>query len=80
MQLLYYYRRRLWTPLECVEQDKYGVTETRKTFYDAVNIAICDQEKTGVDIISDGEMRRWFLSEVFINEWLDLKTKNRFEK
>ena len=62
-------------------KDKYGVTHTRETFDDAVNIAIWDQEKTGVDIIPDGEMRRWFfLSKVFINEWLDLKTKNRFEK
>ena len=47
-------------------KDKYGVTHTRETFDDAVNIAIWDQEKTGVDIIPDGEMRRWFFCPKFL--------------
>ena len=32
---------------------------------DAVNAAILDQERAGVDIISDGEMRRWYFVQSF---------------
>lgn len=55
----------LWTALDEIEAGSYGVTDERETFDDAVNIAIRDQEKAGVDIITDGEMRRFFFIQNF---------------
>ncbi|MBI3988520.1 MAG: methionine synthase [candidate division NC10 bacterium] len=54
-----------WTALEEIKKGNYGVTDLRETFDDAVNIAILDQERAGVDIISDGEMRRFFFVQNF---------------
>jgi 5-methyltetrahydropteroyltriglutamate--homocysteine methyltransferase len=50
----------LWTALDAIKEGKYGVTDRQEAFDDAVNVAILDQERAGVDIISDGEMRRWY--------------------
>ena len=55
----------LWTALDAIEEGKYGASDIRETFNDAVNMAIWDQEKAGVDIISDGEMRRWYFVQSF---------------
>jgi 5-methyltetrahydropteroyltriglutamate--homocysteine methyltransferase len=55
----------LWTALEAVDAGKYGDSDKRELFDDAVNVAIWDQEKAGVDIISDGEMRRWYFVQSF---------------
>ena len=55
----------MWTALEAVDAGKYGVTDKQELFDDAVNIAILDQERAGIDIISDGEMRRWYFVQSF---------------
>ena len=55
----------LWTATGEIDKGNYGRTDVRETFDDAVNMAIMDQERAGVDIISDGEMRRWFFVQSF---------------
>src|SRR5579883_1464694 len=55
----------LWTALEVIDAGKYGPTDIRETFDDAVNIAILDQERAGIDVITDGEMRRWYFVQSF---------------
>lgn len=54
-----------WTALEEMNQGRYGSTDAREALDDAVNVAILDQERAGVDIISDGEMRRWYFVQSF---------------
>ena len=49
----------LWTAIDEIDKGNYGETDINETFDDAVNAAILDQERAGIDIISDGEMRRW---------------------
>jgi 5-methyltetrahydropteroyltriglutamate--homocysteine methyltransferase len=39
--------------------DKMGSFDIRESFDDATNLAIMEMEETGVDVISDGEMRRF---------------------
>lgn len=55
----------LLTSIDEIEKGNYGQTDVRETFDDAVSIAILDQERAGVDIISDGEMRRWHFVQSF---------------
>ena len=55
----------LLTAIDEIDKGNYGRTDIRETFDDAVNIAILDQERAGVDIISDGEMRRWYFVQSF---------------
>jgi 5-methyltetrahydropteroyltriglutamate--homocysteine methyltransferase len=57
----YAYPSWLWTALEEMRQGKYGETDIAETLGDAVRMAILDQEEAGVDIINDGEMRRWYV-------------------
>ena len=55
----------LWTAVGEIDKGNYGETDILETLDDAVNIAIMDQERAGVDIISDGEMRRWYFVQSF---------------
>jgi hypothetical protein len=55
----YAYPSWLWTALEEMRQGKYGETDISETLDEAVRMAILDQEEAGIDIINDGEMRRW---------------------
>ncbi len=49
----------LWIALERIEhQADLGETDVRETLDDAVRIAVLDQERAGLDVITDGEMRR----------------------
>lgn len=64
----------LWTAVEAIREGKYGQTDIRETFDDAVNIAIRDQERAGVDIISDGEMRRWYFVQGFYQQFTGLES------
>src|SRR5207248_7891139 len=49
----------LWIVLERLEQEgDLGETDIRESLDDAVNVAVLDQERAGVDVITDGEMRR----------------------
>ena len=55
----------LWTAVDEIEKGNYGRTDERETFDDAVRIAMLDQERAGIDIIADGEMRRWYFVQNF---------------
>ena len=55
----------LWTAIEAIDQGKYGPTDVRETFDDAVNAAILDQQRAGIDVITDGEMRSWYFVQSF---------------
>lgn len=54
-----------WTATEEIDKGSYGSTDIREAFDDAVDLAMLDQERAGVDIISDGEMRRWYFVQSF---------------
>lgn len=43
---------------ELMEAGRFGPVDVGETFDDAVDRAILDQERAGLDVISDGEMRR----------------------
>src|SRR3954468_563127 len=57
----------LHTALEAARHGEYGPEDVRETQDDAVDLAVRDQEDAGVDIITDGEMRRvgFFTAEFY---------------
>ncbi len=48
----------LHTALAAAERGEYGPADMRETQDDAVDMALRDQEDAGVDVVTDGEMRR----------------------
>ena len=54
-----------WTALDAIKAGSYGQTDVREVMDDAVNAAIRDQERAGIDVITDGEMRRWYFVQGF---------------
>ncbi|MCC7209416.1 MAG: methionine synthase [Anaerolineae bacterium] len=48
----------LHTALEAAQRGEYGPVDMRETQDDAVDLAVREQEEAGVDILTDGEMRR----------------------
>jgi 5-methyltetrahydropteroyltriglutamate--homocysteine methyltransferase len=64
----------VWTAVEAIRAGKYGPTDIRETFDDAVNLAIRDQERAGVDVITDGEMRRWYFVQGFYESFTGLES------
>ena len=54
-----------WTAVGEMDKDNYGSTDIQETLDDAVSIAVLDQQRAGVDIITDGEMRRWYFVQSF---------------
>src|SRR5687768_9727725 len=56
-----------WVANEAIEQGRMGSRDVEETLDHAVDIAILDQERLGIDVISDGEMRRrsGFLHSLF---------------
>lgn len=69
-----------WTALKAIEQGDYGQTDARETFDDAVGLAIRDQERAGVDIITDGEMRRWYFVQGFYSHFSGLESREPLRK
>lgn len=69
-----------WTALKAIEQGDYGQTDARETFDDAVGLAIRDQERAGVDIITDGEMRRWYFVQGFYSHFSGLESRDPLRK
>jgi 5-methyltetrahydropteroyltriglutamate--homocysteine methyltransferase len=56
----------LWAAWEKIEAGNFGAMDVAETENDAVAIAVRDQERAGVDVISDGEMRRQgFIVSIF---------------
>ncbi len=68
------------TALEEIKQGRYGLTDEREAFDDAVNAAISDQERAGVDIVSDGEMRRWYFVQGFYRQMQGLERQPDLRK
>lgn len=64
----------LWTAIDAIDAGKYGPSDVRETFDDAVNAAILDQERAGIDVISDGEMRRWYFVQSFYKRFEGLES------
>jgi 5-methyltetrahydropteroyltriglutamate--homocysteine methyltransferase len=56
-----------------MQRGLYGPIDIAETFNDAVDRAIQDQEKAGIDIISDGEMRRRGFVQGFAHKITGLK-------
>ena len=54
-----------WTALDKIKAGDYGQTDINETFDDATQLAIRDQEQAGLDVICDGEMRRFFFVQTF---------------
>jgi 5-methyltetrahydropteroyltriglutamate--homocysteine methyltransferase len=54
-----------WTALDKVKAGEYGATDEREMYEDATQLAIRDQERAGIDVICDGEMRRFFFVQTF---------------
>src|SRR4030095_14962432 len=54
-----------WTALDRIKAGDYGQTDAKETFDDATQLAIRDQERAGVDVVCDGEMRRFFFVQTF---------------
>ena len=65
----------LWTALDQIKEGRYGPTDEREAFDDAVNAAVRDQETAGVDIITDGEMRRFFFVQNFYGRMEGLESQ-----
>jgi 5-methyltetrahydropteroyltriglutamate--homocysteine methyltransferase len=57
----------LHTALAAAERGEYGPDDWKETQDDAVDLALRDQEDAGVDIVTDGEMRRigFFTAEFY---------------
>jgi 5-methyltetrahydropteroyltriglutamate--homocysteine methyltransferase len=57
----------LHTALQAAQRGEYGPEDLKETQDDAVDLAVRDQEDAGVDIITDGEMRRvgFFTAEFY---------------
>lgn len=70
----------MWTALDEVEKGNYGRTDERELYDDAVNMAMLDQEKAGVDIISDGEMRRWYFVQSFYKKIQGIEQETELRK
>ena len=63
----------LWTALDEIKAGRYGVTDEKEAYDDAVNMAVRDQERAGVDIITDGEMRRYLFVQNFYGRMTGLQ-------
>ena len=62
-----------WTALDKVKAGEYGATDEREVFDDATQLAIRDQERAGIDVICDGEMRRFFFVQTFYGKMQGLE-------
>ena len=63
----------MWTAMKAIDAGEYGPTDIKETFDDAVKLAIQDQVEAGVDVITDGEMRRWYFVQGFYGKMAGLE-------
>jgi 5-methyltetrahydropteroyltriglutamate--homocysteine methyltransferase len=54
-----------WTAMDALKEGQYGPTDEQEVYDDAVRLAIWDQKESEIDIITDGEMRRWYFVQNF---------------
>ncbi len=69
-----------WTALDRIKAGEYGPTDVKETYDDATQLAIRDQERAGVDIICDGEMRRFFFVQTFYGRMDGLEATDPLRK
>ena len=63
------------TAVEAMQRGEYGPADIQETLNDAVDVALRDQADAGIDIVSDGEMRRLgFFTADFYNRLSGLRT------
>ena len=70
----------LFTAIQEMDKGNYGETDINETFNDAVKVAISDQEQAGIDIISDGEMRRWHFVQSFYKKMAGIEREPDLRK
>jgi 5-methyltetrahydropteroyltriglutamate--homocysteine methyltransferase len=64
----------VWVALEAAQRAELGAADIKEVMDDAVDMALRDQEEAGVDVVSDGEMRRsGFFTESFYGHLTGLK-------
>ena len=61
--------------LEGVEADRFGPTDLRELYDDAVRLAVDDQITAGIDVITDGEMRRWKFIQGFYSRMTGIEAQ-----
>lgn len=66
--------------IEGIEADRFGPTDEREVYDDAVRLAVDDQIDAGVDIISDGEMRRWKFIQSFYSRMTGIEPQGSLRK
>ncbi len=76
----YAYPGWFWTAVEQIDQDAYGPTDIREAFDDAVNVAMLDQQRAGIDVITDGEMRRWYFVQSLYRRFKGLAPRPTLRK
>jgi 5-methyltetrahydropteroyltriglutamate--homocysteine methyltransferase len=69
-----------WTALDKIKAGEYGPTDVKETFDDATQLAIRDQERAGIDIVCDGEMRRFFFVQTFYGKMEGLEVLEPLRK
>src|SRR5258708_6134986 len=69
-----------WTALDRIKAGEYGETDAGETVDDATQLAIRDQERAGIDVICDGEMRRYFFVQTFYGHMQGLETLEPLRK
>jgi len=57
----------VWSGLDAARRGEFGPADLREMLDDAVDVALAEQEEAGVDIVTDGEMRRagFFTAEFY---------------
>src|SRR5258706_14668894 len=69
-----------WTALDRIKAGEYGQTDVKEAFDDATQLAVRDQERAGIDVICDGEMRRFFFGQSFYGKMQGLEELEPFPK
>jgi 5-methyltetrahydropteroyltriglutamate--homocysteine methyltransferase len=63
----------LWAADDWIKRGLFGPVDLQETYDDAVDRAILDQERAGIDIVTDGEMRRRGFVQTFAGRITGLK-------
>ena len=64
------------TAVEAIQRGAFGPNDIEETLNDAVDMALRDQEDAGIDIVTDGEMRRFgFFTADFYGKLTGLRSR-----
>ena len=64
----------LWLAREAMEAGRLGAVDVRELMEDATQVALLDQERAGVDVVSTGEMMRVRFIIGFYDRFHGIKT------